>query len=233
MYTAYYSRSGPFLLLRQGQRLHSNLGNNQNLWWETTSSRLEFEGCRRQERDSLPRCRLRLRSPLCHQRGSRTSPLLNPSPVLRPAFFRWCPNFFCLALNFQPGAAAAGGGAGARQEAGGANPYNSGPIQTVGSAYSDLPTAQKRIMQYMANNDGGDGFNVYEVQRAIAAGVPQDKFRQEIEQLISDGHLYSTEDDDQLVFFLACVSLSLFSEPVLTLPSLFLLLFSVLPTASD
>lgn len=69
--------------------------------------------------------------------------------------------------------------------------------------YNDLPVVQRRIMQFIAKEvEGGEaeeGVNVGAISRNAGSGVSLDKIKQELENLISDGHLYQTIDDDQYV----------------------------------
>lgn len=55
-------------------------------------------------------------------------------------------------------------------------------------------------MQFIAKEvEGGEaeeGVNVNAIQRA-GGGLSLDRIKQELENLISDGHLYQTIDDDQ------------------------------------
>jgi hypothetical protein len=74
---------------------------------------------------------------------------------------------------------------------------------TSGNDHSDLAPVQRQIMQYLARLGGGDqlpqdGIDVSAIAQNCS-GVSVDQVRAEIESLVSDGHLYTTIDDDQYV----------------------------------
>ncbi|GAA5970159.1 hypothetical protein JCM11641_000296 [Rhodosporidiobolus odoratus] len=68
--------------------------------------------------------------------------------------------------------------------------------------YADLPSGQRRIMQFVsdlvANGTAGDeGVNVNQIVRGV--GGPHGKIQEEVKNLINDGHLYETIDDDHVL----------------------------------
>lgn len=85
----------------------------------------------------------------------------------------------------------------------GANPYAGGAATTsVQEVYNDLPTLQRSIMQYVstrnqAGDAGEEGIHVEAVCRSV--GGEEREVRQEIANLIEEGHLYETIDESQYV----------------------------------
>jgi hypothetical protein len=69
-------------------------------------------------------------------------------------------------------------------------------------SYADLPPIQRKIMQYFERIGGADHFPQEGVEIAAIArgsGGNEQAIRDQIENLIADGHLYTTIDEDQYV----------------------------------
>jgi hypothetical protein len=93
----------------------------------------------------------------------------------------------------------------------GANPYAGDGGGAAGGAgggggdlYSDLPGAQRQIMQWVqqqtsSGDAGEEGVNVNAIVRGVGGNAG--KVKEEVENLINDGHLYQTIDDDQYAHF--------------------------------
>ncbi|BGP53939.1 hypothetical protein JCM8202_006133 [Rhodotorula sphaerocarpa] len=85
----------------------------------------------------------------------------------------------------------------------GANPYAGGAATTsVQEVYNDLPTLQRSIMQYVstrnqAGDAGEEGIHVEAVCRSV--GGEEREVRQEIANLIEEGHLYETIDESHIL----------------------------------
>ncbi|GAA5890391.1 hypothetical protein JCM6882_008820 [Rhodosporidiobolus microsporus] len=72
-----------------------------------------------------------------------------------------------------------------------------------GDLYSDLPQGQRQIMswiqqQVQGGEAGEEGVNVNAIVRGVGGGNPQ-RIKDEIENLVNDGHLYQTIDDDHVL----------------------------------
>lgn len=85
---------------------------------------------------------------------------------------------------------------------GGANPYNTvdanGGGGGGGADYGDFRGVQSKIMRHIGSfgdDPPQDGINTHAITRAINSDV--DTVRRELSALISDGHLYTTIDDEQ------------------------------------
>jgi len=94
-------------------------------------------------------------------------------------------------------------------DGGAANPYAAGAAGGAGGdPYADLPSVQRSVMQYVAEqvSAGEEGVNVNSILRQV--GGNSDRVRQEYQTLIDDGHLYQTIDDDQCVSLSLCLSCS-------------------------
>ncbi|GAA6026891.1 hypothetical protein JCM8097_005939 [Rhodosporidiobolus ruineniae] len=70
-----------------------------------------------------------------------------------------------------------------------------------GDAYSDLPSGQRQIMQWVhgqtQSGAGEEGVNVNAIVRGVGGNAAT--IRQTVEELINDGHLYQTIDDDHVL----------------------------------
>ncbi|OCF46008.1 replication factor A2 [Kwoniella heveanensis CBS 569] len=62
------------------------------------------------------------------------------------------------------------------------------------SAFAGLPTLQRKIMEYVAQDDTDDGVHVSLITRQVT-GFKSDDVMEAVEQLMSDGLLFSTIDD--------------------------------------
>ncbi|GAA5996349.1 Rfa2p [Rhodotorula paludigena] len=99
-----------------------------------------------------------------------------------------------------PGGAGGVGALGnAPYNGGAANPYANGGETSGGGGetYSDLPTLQRSIMQTVLANKSDEGVNINAILRAV--GGDPDRVRMEYQQLIDEGHLYQTIDDDHVL----------------------------------
>ncbi|GAA6000994.1 hypothetical protein JCM10207_007365 [Rhodosporidiobolus poonsookiae] len=105
-----------------------------------------------------------------------------------------------------PGGAGAGGhNINATTYDSGANPYagdGGAGGGAGGETYNDLPSGQRSIMQFCAQQvadgtAGEEGINLNAIIRGV--GGNQNKIREEIENLVNDGHLYQTIDDDHVL----------------------------------
>lgn len=96
----------------------------------------------------------------------------------------------------------------------GANPYtmdNGGGGGGV-SIPSDLPQGSRTILKFLkeqeANGMAGDeGVHTDAIKRHLGNGVSQEKCRDMCQQLLDDGLLYTTLDDEQYVKSLSLYSL--------------------------
>ncbi|GAA5866045.1 hypothetical protein JCM8547_002926 [Rhodosporidiobolus lusitaniae] len=94
----------------------------------------------------------------------------------------------------------------------GANPYagdggagsygGGGGAGGGGDLYSELPQGQRQIMHWVVQQTqsgeaGEEGVNVNAIVRGV--GGPAGKIKAEVENLIADGHLYQTIDDDHVL----------------------------------
>ncbi|GAA5828475.1 hypothetical protein JCM3770_003262 [Rhodotorula araucariae] len=90
----------------------------------------------------------------------------------------------------------------------GANPYAAGGLAAGGAAagggetYTDLPSVQRSIMQFVmqqvsTGEAGEEGVNVNSILRTVGGNA--DRVRQEYQTLVEDGHLYQTIDDDHVL----------------------------------
>lgn len=91
-----------------------------------------------------------------------------------------------------------------QQQQGGVNPYApAANANTNDPAYSEFTNPmQRKIMAHigsLGDDVPAEGVNVGEIARAIGANVKVDQVRSVVEQLITEGHLYSTIDEDQCV----------------------------------
>ncbi|WVQ96494.1 hypothetical protein IAU59_003599 [Kwoniella sp. CBS 9459] len=89
------------------------------------------------------------------------------------------------------GASSGGGGAGGATH----DDYSAGvQSNNAESAFAGLPTLQRKIMEYVAQDDTDDGVHVSLITRQVT-GFKSDDVMEAVEQLMSDGLLFSTIDD--------------------------------------
>jgi replication factor A2 len=104
----------------------------------------------------------------------------------------------------QPIANGGGGGHAAGGQTGANNPYAAKASTTAdkddSGEYSTLPLLQRKIMEFVAglgDETPEEGVHIREIHRQAGGTVPFERFETEITQLIDDGQLYTTIDDDQ------------------------------------
>jgi len=85
----------------------------------------------------------------------------------------------------------------------GANPYAQTNGHGSSEAYSDLAPIQRKIMSYIASLGNSDQLPLDGIETtAIARGCPGqsiDTIRDQISFLVTEGHLYTTTDDDHVL----------------------------------
>ncbi|WWC88544.1 uncharacterized protein L201_003455 [Kwoniella dendrophila CBS 6074] len=88
------------------------------------------------------------------------------------------------------------GGGGAAAPAGSSHADYSAGVQSHSneSAFSGLPALQRRIMEFVSKDDTDDGMHVSAISRQVGSGNGEDVM-EAVEQLMSDGLLFSTIDD--------------------------------------
>ena len=76
----------------------------------------------------------------------------------------------------------------------------SGTSAPAANQFQDLPPAQRKIMQYIASLGSLDqlpqeGIDVQAIVRST--GIDYDRVKEEVDSLVQDGQLYTTNDEDQ------------------------------------
>ncbi|BGP13987.1 hypothetical protein JCM10213_005573 [Rhodosporidiobolus nylandii] len=104
-----------------------------------------------------------------------------------------------------PGGGTAAAGINATSYTNDANPYAGDGGAGGGGAgdiYADLPGGQRQIMHFVAQaassgEAGEEGVNVNAIVRGVGGNAA--KVKEEVQNLVDDGHLYQTIDDDHVL----------------------------------
>ena len=87
-----------------------------------------------------------------------------------------------------------------------ANPYaaqhGTGSGGGANNQFGDLPVAQRKLMEHItnqikANALAEEGINIHQLHREAGGSLSLNQVRDSVNNLVDEGHLYATIDDDQ------------------------------------